>query len=397
MASVRKRKYGDGTFRWVVDFKDDQGKRVLKTFDHKKSADAFRNNIIIEVQAGRFIRKSDVLSWQEAAHLYLDTCRKRAAMKDKMTFGTLLAYENDVARLSSIFGKLSLNEITRARVQDAVDELVKDYAPATVHKSIHAANLVFLQAIEVGRARVNPVDRRKLRLPPLEKRAKIPPKAALRAIVAAVAGERARYEPHNTAPLRKAIVMLALFMGLRRGEICGLRWGDIDWSRDTIRVQHSRSMTAGLKSTKTKAGLRALHIPAPVRAALAELLENRRGSFDGPADYVAVTLRGKPITPTSINGDHWRPVLVKAGLMMANRGETPPFRFHDLRNAAISLMIEQGVSLVHVKSMAGHSSIKTTVDVYGHLFPTDDAIQHASARISTELLATDTRLVIANH
>jgi len=163
------------------------------------------------------------------------------------------------------------------------------------------------------------------------------------------------------------VVTLALFYGLRRSEVIGLRWRDVDFENNTILICNTivqQETRIEQEMTKTRASRRTLHMPADARAYLLDLKKKqekhrkRMGRAYHPGDYVCTHEDGRPFTPIYVT-TRFNRVLLEEGL--------PVIRFHDLRHTAASMLIEQGVMLVQVSKFLGHERIATTVDIYGHL------------------------------
>jgi len=170
------------------------------------------------------------------------------------------------------------------------------------------------------------------------------------------------------------LFLCALHTGMRSGELAGLQWGDIDFNGKYVIVR--RNFTRG-RIEKTKTGqVRRVDLSDALLHELQALKRKRQ------ADYLA---KGKNEIPEwvflsrgrlkkegkrdegcqldmhNVKARHFHKCLEKAGLRR--------IRFHDLRHTFASLLIQNGESLAYVKDQLGHSSIKMTVDVYGHLVP----------------------------
>ncbi|MFC1826615.1 tyrosine-type recombinase/integrase [Thermodesulfobacteriota bacterium] len=160
--------------------------------------------------------------------------------------------------------------------------------------------------------------------------------------------------------------LCAFRTGMRLGEILGLRWGDIDWNTKFIEVQ--RSFKNG-KISPTKTGrVRRVDMSDHLIETLRELhTQRKKEALKTGAGTVIESIfhnsRGEPIAQNSIRNVYKR-VLRGAGLR--------DFRFHDIRHTFASLLLSNGESPVYVKEQMGHSSIKMTVDIYGHLIPSSN-------------------------
>lgn len=169
----------------------------------------------------------------------------------------------------------------------------------------------------------------------------------------------------------EALYALMLSTGLRRGEALGLRWSDFDRATGVLRVSRqlkregSRLVTT---DTKTSLSRRAVNLPAPMLKTLLEHEARQRDQMEqlGTAwvdsGYVFTSSIGTPIDPRNLYRE-FQKVCRIAGL-----GDWHP---HELRHSAASLMLAQGVKIQVVSQVLGHSSIRMTADVYGHLLDPD--------------------------
>ena len=160
------------------------------------------------------------------------------------------------------------------------------------------------------------------------------------------------------------LFLCAIHTGMRRGELVGLQWGDIDWKGKFITVRHNivRSLSHRTKTSKT----RRVDMSDVLIEELSNLRRLRRGKWlaQGKNEtpiWVFCNREGNPLDSHNIKNRHFKKCLDKAGLRH--------IRFHDLRHSFASLLIQNGQSLKYVCDQLGHSSIKMTADVYGHLVP----------------------------
>lgn len=387
MASVRKRTYEDGTSKWVVDFLDDKKNRRLKTFTRKKEADTFRDTIVQRIERGEFTADAETVTFSAATKAWLAEMHRRAVMGDRMTKSTVAMYDCCIRRMEEVIGKLKLNEITIETLQRAVDGMAERLSGSTVQSTYRVTYMLCEFAVGRGWIKRNPAVRKKMRLPAKNRVIKIPSRDEIATILRAAA-ERGRYEHQVAYVNRLAIVTLALFGGLRRGEVCALQWQDVDFDREVITIRHSLSRLDGLKGPKTKAGRREVPLSTPIIKAMQALLSDGRKMAS--TEHVIVTRHGKPMMPTHVYGEYWAPLLKKAGVVTPEG--KPKYTFHALRHTAVSLLISQKLSPMHIKSMIGHASVTTTIDIYGHLFPSDAAIKIATDEVAAGFYATQTQL-----
>lgn len=146
-----------------------------------------------------------------------------------------------------------------------------------------------------------------------------------------------------------------LATGLRRGELLGLKWEDIDLQNGIIHVRRQVARVDGeVKEMplKTKNSYRNISISQDAVAMLTEMEAHQ------VSDYVFPSSTGGPISPDSVNNMLHR-VLKRAGL--------PSIRFHDLRHTFATLALQNGVDIKTVSGMLGHFSAGFTLDTYAHV------------------------------
>ena len=162
-----------------------------------------------------------------------------------------------------------------------------------------------------------------------------------------------------------ALYVVTLYLGLRLGEVTGLRWSDIDWKEGTLTVAQTVANLHGkavFSTPKSEAGNRTFDLPPAVIVALkkhqeAQKQECKTTEREWTAwGLVFCTLHGTPLNPTNIRVRSFNPVLVAAKL--------PRIRFHDLRHTAISAMAAIGATPTEMAEYAGHSDVTTTLKVY---------------------------------
>lgn len=174
----------------------------------------------------------------------------------------------------------------------------------------------------------------------------------------------AKLEGHTLFP----IVSLALATGMRRGELLGLQWRDVDLDAGTLRVERSLEETkAGLrlKPPKTKRGRRSISLPEDTAAMLrtykVQQMELRLAIGSGalkPDTLVFCNVEDEPLNPHVVSRS-WKRAVVAKGL--------PPVSFHSLRHTHASALIREGVDVLTISRRLGHSKASVTLDVYGHL------------------------------
>ena len=184
-------------------------------------------------------------------------------------------------------------------------------------------------------------------------------------------------------PLGPVLEVLAS-TGMRRGEVLGLRWQDVDLDRAVVTVRQQLVSVGGkvrFGPPKTRSGeartvdLDSRTVGTLLAVRLAQDAERAAwGATYADAGLVFAREDGSPLDPGQVT---------KRFGQLAREAGLPPARLHDLRHAAASLMIQAGVPIVLVSKRLGHSSISITSDVYGHLLQSAgrEAAERAAALV----------------
>jgi integrase len=169
---------------------------------------------------------------------------------------------------------------------------------------------------------------------------------------------------------------------LRIGEMAGLQVQDLEMLKGIASVERQVVEVGGKLSIgplKTRAARRKVRLPRFVVQEPAAHLANRGGS-PKPADLVFPAPGGGLLSRTMFRQRFWLPATKLAGL--------DGVRVHDLRHSAVSLWIAAGANPKEVARRAGHTSVRTVFDVYGHLLPdSDDALVDALDALGREVPA----------
>lgn len=365
-SSTRRRANGEGSISWeparngyVAKIRID-GRRVTL---RDKDEDA----LLLKIQTVRVdtARGLPIPSNRLTLRRYLTEWIAGARADEERRVGTLRGYEVNVRHIaSSSIGGLRLGEVKPRHVQTLLREMrALGLAERTV-QYIHATLRVALEdAVELEELARNPakVTRRKGR-----KRGAQQPRQRVRPL------EPSQIEALRTAarPERLgALFLVAIACGLRRGELLGLRWRDIDLPRRRMHVRNQLQRVTGaglqLVPVKTDGSERTVDLPQEVADALSAH-QDRQAFEQGRAldlwrneDLVFCTEFGGGLETTTLFRVYER-VRTAAGVTA---------RFHDLRHTTASILLAQGVSPWEVSKILGHASYQFTVDTYGHLFP----------------------------
>ncbi|OPX85728.1 tyrosine-type recombinase/integrase [Pelotomaculum sp. PtaB.Bin117] len=171
----------------------------------------------------------------------------------------------------------------------------------------------------------------------------------------------------------KALIYLAVFCGLRCGEIMGLEWQDINFEDSTLTVRQASQYLPGkgafTKEPKNESSQRTISLPLRVlnvltqhKAKQDEAAEKMDNLWKG-SNRVFTTRDGKPAHPEWPS--QWFPKFLK-------RNKLAPLPFHGLRHTAATIMISQGADVKNLSSRLGHANTSTTLNIYSHALKTVD-------------------------
>jgi len=175
-----------------------------------------------------------------------------------------------------------------------------------------------------------------------------------------------------------ALFYTALFTGMRRSELLGLAWRDVDFLYCQLSItrslHHLKDGSYVFTQPKSAKSRRTIALSPSVVLLLKEHKEKQElervtlGKLPADDDLVFSTLEGKPLRPNTITRA-WVTLSVRAGVKA--------IRLHDARHTHASIMLKQGIHPKIVQERLGHSSIEMTLDIYSHVMP---GIQEAAAK-----------------
>ncbi|HEY4897749.1 MAG TPA: site-specific integrase [Solirubrobacteraceae bacterium] len=292
-------------------------------------------------------------------------------------------------------GDRLLAKVTTAEIDAMTSALLETRKPKTVRMSLTFLGAVFQHAIEQGWCEENPARRavrpRRMRErdsnPDLQFLTLVELEAVLRAIpdhtVCRVPaptregrpGSAPPVPPDVLGPVLRRIVLTAALTGLRRSELLGLRWRDIDWAAQRIRVRNTYVL--GEHSGEGKSD-RSTRRSVPIADRLLGELDawSRRTAFDGENDLVfAHPQTGKPLDGSKVT---------KKFQAACAAGGVRPVRFHDLRHTFATCLAASGQPLRTIQEFLGHADMKTT-QIYAHYAPCVHEVEMVNTAFSLDI------------
>ena len=343
MASIRRVTHRSGRVSWQARWRDPRGAQRSKNFRRRIDAEQF----LITVQA------------RKLAGTYIDPQAGRIRLGDfarQATAGWVNRRDSTKARDESYlrslvlptFAEMPIGRIGLFDVQEWVNDLdVDGYAPATIRKAYQLLGRILTDAVKGGliaTSRCQDVDLPKIEH--TEKRFLTPDEIALLA--------------DTITPRYRALIITAAYTGCRIGELTALDTDRYQPDQRIIRIERSLAEVRGhlrFGHPKTAAARRAITLPTW----LPHIINQHLADYPpGPDGLLFTAPQGGPIRRNAFRSRVWLPAVA------ASVGQ--PMRFHDLRHSHVALLIAEGAHPAIIASRLGHTSVKTVLDVYGHLY-----------------------------
>ena len=290
--------------------------------------------------------------------------------KPHIRLTTQLCYENRIyLHIIPSIGEIPLNKLTQSDLQKFYADLKKNGRKSKVERygtgvsdrlvrSCHATCRTALQkAVEEKLISVNPAIG-----------CKLPPKKAQEMQVL-THEEMRRFLIQSKQDDFYELALLELATGMRRGEICALKWSDLDFETGALRIQRQAYHVdhgVVISEPKTKQSCRSIILPPSVL----NVLRQYREAVDSEWMFPSPVKEGEPLNP---NGVYRKMVKI------LDRAQCKRVRFHDLRHTFATTALEHGMDIKTLSAIIGHVSSATTLDIYSHI--TDEMQANAANKI----------------
>jgi integrase len=346
--------------RWqlvVDDIKDESGKRKqrYRAFEGSK-ADAERalRKFIEEVETG-FASTAEGTTLANYLERWLGHVSTRLRPRS-------LASYRQLAELHVIpyLGQQKLSELRPMHVQDLYQKLLargrrtKNGGELSANSVLHVHRVLFSALKQAVRWRLVPTNVAEAVEPPRIRRTEMRTLDAAEVRRLLGAAEKSRlYE----------VILIAVTTGMRRGEILGLRWADVDFDRSRITVSSALQLDGSLAEPKTPRSRRDVGMPTTLR----DVLRTHKARQNEDKLALGAGYVDQGLVFANESGGSWKAdgisTLYRGIVKRAGLGT---LRFHDLRHTAASLMLQEGLPITTVAAILGHANTSTTLSVYGH-------------------------------
>jgi integrase len=343
------------------------GRQYAESFDQISKAKRRQREVAVDKDRGNFTNPSaDRVLFDEWASYYL-------VQKLSIRPRTREKYESGLRNhLSPAFGRTPIGRITRDAVQEWVAALVKKGLSAeTVRGHYDLLAAMMQHAADDGCIPKSPC--RRIELPRVVR-------AEQRYLDEEEVERLAKAHPARY----RALVYTASYLGLRWQEIAGLRRSLLDMRirrfatlRVVTTIERSHGRYRAVDYGKSAAARRTLKMPDFLR----EILAWHLGAFQND-EWVFPAQEGGFLRYDNFYSRVWVPAIETSGLA--------PLKFHELRHSSAAAMVDEGADPLQVKRRMGHEDVRTTFNLYGHLFPDrEDELVAALDRRRQAVLARD--------
>jgi integrase len=355
---ARKRAYGKGS---ITKFAHDRyrariyiaGKRYSKYHRTKAEADAWIEDIKAPFEQGL---SYDAMHVSLSVYLKNWLINKKAEIKPKTHYQyTQLINDHIIPKI----GSMMISDLRPGHIQALYNRMLEQNAGIRTIRLIHSVlHNAFSQAVKDEMMIRNITE------------ATSPPRPRKKKIQVLSEEESDRLRDAIQGNKLEALFYLAMLTGLRKGELLGLKWLDLDWNTGQINIRRQVQRVHGqsnlLTTLKTERSARTITISHKMLEKLydhkkaQQLQRIKLGKRWIDNDLIFPSSVGTPLEPSNFDRI-WRGVRDRADLKC---------RFHDLRHLAASMMlVKLRIAPTEVAAVLGHTQTSTTLDIYGHLLP----------------------------
>lgn len=323
-------------------------KRGFKT---KREAEKALALIEADFLKGVYFEQSNVL-FKDHLKDWFSTKKNNINIQTAQTYQSYLKN-----RIIPYLGQVKLAELTPKLLQSYVNNLVEEgLASSTIKKAYNIIKSSLDFAVDMELISNNPA--KKVQLPKEQKKEiTVWGVKEVRTFLKVASHHRWYIAFH-----------LAITTGMRRGEILGLRWKDVDLEKGILYVRQTLSKDGKLflSGAKTASSIRGIKLSNETISSLKKhkialsKTKFQYGSSYSDYDLVVCTEDGNPVNPENLKRTYAK--LIKDA-------NVPKIRFHDLRHTHATMLLAQGVHAKVISERLGHSNIKTTLDIYSHVLP----------------------------
>ena len=371
---------------YKVHYKEPQsGKRRCKNFSRMKAAQYFRDN----VPKAEYLHDTDTVSVAEAAEKWLHVCETVGRRgREPVEKSTLKPYKLHVRYIKEMIGSVKLNQLDpQACERFKTDLLEKFDNRAYARKILTSFKGILSEARTQGWLKSDPCENVRIVLTTRDQPEHVD-WISLKEVRALLKRVDERADSSNKQMKKRwqryrALVYVAAFSGMRPGEVLGLPWRNVLFDEGAIRVDQDLDEDGTIGRPKSKSAYRTIPMPDIIM----EMLKGWKNDCpESELGLVFPNWQGNPEKIQNVYRRCW--YLLQSEIGLVDENDKARFPLKALRHVRASLEIEKQANPKEIQELLGHSSIKITYDIYGHLFRdhTDRRAERAN-EIASELVS----------
>lgn len=347
---VRKR---GSNYNVYIEYIDEVGKlkqKSLGKYENKKDAEKHLIDLKSSINNNKFIISKDI-TFVERLKKYHDDPSKN--------FSPTTIYKRESlirVNMDPFFRDTKLKDVSPSMLQSFINAMFAKYTKSGAEPIVAIVKAVLNESYRLREINENPCDF--VKNPPALRENKEPfevyDKDEVRTIISKLEGINIEIP-----------ILLMLTMGLRAGEVCGLRWQDIDFKNNTITIKQTLIYTKGkieFKEPKTKGSIRTISAPVELMPKLKKWkMQHNKYRITGILEYediVCLNSNLKPFIPCVLH-KRWKGFTQKNGIRY--------IRLHDLRHTHATMLVLSGTDFKTISNRLGHTDIKITLNRYSHV------------------------------
>jgi integrase len=360
------------------------GKRRSRVFERSKDAHHFKDNIA----KADYLHTKDTVTVAEAADHWLEVCEKSGRKgREAVEKATLRPYKLHARYIKAMIGGRKLNELSPQVCERFAADLLTNYSRRYARKILTSFKGILSEARTQNWLKSNPTENVRI---VLSERAR--PKHETWLTLADVkkllrrADEKAADGNKQLAKRwrrYRAFVYVMMFSGMRPGEVLGLPWRNVSYVEAKIKVDQDMDEDGTIGRPKSRSAYRTI----PMGAQVMEILREWKAECPPSGhDLVFPNWKGNAEKLQNVYRRCWYTLQEETGLVDENGDAKYPLK--DLRHVRASIEIDDGANPKEITTLMGHSSVKITYDVYGHLFSDhSDRRAQRAGRVEAQLLS----------
>lgn len=408
MASIRKR--GNSYQVTVSNGRDASGKQLIETVtfipdpdktekQNQKALERFVFQFEEKVKSGKYL-DGEKMTFKAFSEIWL-----KDYAEHQLEGSTLQLYKHLLAvHILPAIGHIKLSKVQPVHLNKLYNQLAEErkdgrqggYAPKTIKHVHNLISGIYSVALEWNIVADNPCNRVKppkqvpardkikyftaeqteIFLSLLDKEYATPYQAHDRINKNGTSYHIAEYSEQRKIPTQfKLFFLLALFCGMRRGELIALEWSDLDFVDNTVNITKSTSVVNGkplTKTPKTATSIRKISVPGSVMNVAREYRKEHMeyklaiGSQWQGDNYIFIQWNGKQMYPDTPSSTFKKIIKRYNSSIEDKEKRLPDISLHGLRHTSATLLISQNIDVRTVSNRLGHAQTSTTMDIYSH-------------------------------